>query len=344
MKTLILTDNETDIKTAAQLLKQGKLVAIPTETVYGLAADALNGKAVANIFKAKGRPMDNPLIVHISSIDEIQRYGLTEEFPETARKLADAFWPGPLTMIMKKSRVIPPEVSCGLDTVAIRYPASRIAQQIIATAQRPLAAPSANRSGSPSPTSAQHVTDDLDGRIDAVVDGGICDIGLESTVITLAEHPPRLLRPGGITLEQLEAVLGTVTVDRAVLENMDKNSKPASPGMKYKHYSPKADVILLDGTDEQFINYVNQHAGSGTVCLCYNGDEAKLRVPAICLGGRTDYDQQAHNLFSALRRIDTMKHITTVYARCPQTQGIGMAVYNRLIRAAGFEVKQLAQS
>ena len=244
METKKLTTNDIDI--AADIIKKGGLVAIPTETVYGLAANALNGIAISNIFKAKGRPMDNPLIVHISSVDEI--YELVSNFPQKAKKLAENFWPGPLTIILKKSDIIPDEVSAGLETVAIRLPANQATRDLIKKAGVPLAAPSANLSGSPSPTTAKHVLDDLDGRIDAVLDAGRCEVGLESTVITLETEVPKLLRPGGITVEELRRVLGDVEIDKAVIDKVDSSKPVASPGMKYKHYSPKTKVVIVDSS------------------------------------------------------------------------------------------------
>ncbi|MBE6830382.1 MAG: threonylcarbamoyl-AMP synthase, partial [Ruminococcaceae bacterium] len=239
MQTLRLNaNNREDILTAAQILRDGGLVGIPTETVYGLAANALDGKVVAGIFAAKGRPMDNPLIVHISDFDQIGR--LVREVTPEAEKLAKAYWPGPMTIILPKSDKIPDEVSAGLDTVAIRFPSHPAARALIDAAGIPLAAPSANLSGHPSPTAAEHVLNDLDGKIEAVVDGGPCGVGVESTVVTLACDPPRLLRPGGITLEQLRSVLGTVEMDSAVLHPLKEGVRASSPGMKYKHYSPKA--------------------------------------------------------------------------------------------------------
>lgn len=342
MKTLLLKNNENDIKKAANLINQGKVVAIPTETVYGLAADALNGNAVKNIFKAKGRPMDNPLIVHIDSIDSIHKYNLVSDFPKKAKKLAKAFWPGPLTIIMNKTNVIPKEVSCNLNTVGIRYPNNETALKIIKYANTPLAAPSANVSGSPSPTSAKHVFTDLNGKIDAIVDGGISTIGLESTVISLVEDTPRLLRPGGVTLEELESVIGKVVVDQSILKDTTNTIAPSSPGMKYKHYSPKANVILLKGTSSSFIKYVNQNYNEDTATICFKEDLNKIKGKTFCLGGKENYEEQAYNLFNALREIDKINNIETVFAHCPSTKGMGMAVYNRLIRAAGFEVKSLA--
>ena len=335
MKTLIL--NENDIEKAAQIIKKGGLVAMPTETVYGLAANALDGKAVAKIFKAKGRPMDNPLIVHISDISQI--YSLVSEFPEKAKILADKFWAGPLTIILPKSKIIPDEVSAGLDTVAVRFPSNEIARKLISLSM-PLAAPSANLSGSPSPTNARHVRDDMNGRIDAIIDGGECEVGVESTVITLATDIPRLLRPGGITVEQLREAIGEVIIDDAVLNPLKSGERAASPGMKYKHYAPKAHIILLEGSDEDFIRYVNEHKVDGTAALCYDEDVEKLEVPHIPIGHADDYEMQSHKLFSSLRNADE-QGFELVYAHCPKTDGMGLAVYNRIIRAAGFEVTEI---
>lgn len=341
MKTLLLNDTQKDINIAGEILKNGGLVGIPTETVYGLAADALNGEAVADIFKAKGRPMDNPLIVHIADVKDIERFKLVSEFSDKAKALADAFWPGPLTIIMPKGNIIPDEVSAGLDTVAIRYPEHRVAQAIIKAADTPLAAPSANLSGSPSPTKAAHVISDLGGKIEAVVDGGTCQVGLESTVITVVGDMPRILRPGGVTLEQIESIIGAVQVDKAVLNKLDEGAKAASPGMKYKHYAPKAKVVLLRGSNKAFRDYVNKNADYNVAALCYDSDISGLSVTAFSMGREDDYSTQAHKLFSSLRKIDREERITIVFARCPQPEGLGMAVYNRLIRAAGFEVRDI---
>ena len=341
LNTLLLENSPENIIKSAEILRNGGLVGIPTETVYGLAADALNGKAVAKIFEAKGRPMDNPLIVHISDFDDIKRFNLVSEIPESAVKLAKHFWPGPLTMIMKKSEIIPDEVSAGLDTVAIRFPSHPLAQKIISSANTPLAAPSANLSGSPSPTSALHVLNDMNGRIEAVFDGGMCDVGLESTVITLVTDVPRVLRPGGITVEQLRAVLGEVDVDNAVLHKLEDDAKASSPGMKYKHYAPKANVILLKCSDDEYIKYVNSKCCDSVGALCCDEDIPLLKVKTFSLGKRNDYETQAHRLFDELRKIDDNNKIYTVYSRLPSSDGVGMAVYNRLIRAAGFEVIDL---
>lgn len=337
MKTFMLSSDDEDIQIAADIIKKGGVVAMPTETVYGLAADALNGNAVRKIFKAKGRPMDNPLIVHISDISQI--HSLVRDFPDKAKILAEKFWPGPLTIILPKSVNIPDEVSAGLDTVAVRFPSHKTAQKLISLSC-PLAAPSANLSGSPSPTTVRHVRDDMDGRIDAIIDGGDCDVGVESTVITLATDIPRLLRPGGITVEQLRETIGEVEIDNAVTDQLKDGEKAASPGMKYKHYSPKAEVILLDGDSNTFYEYINSHAADDTAVLCYNEDMGKLSLPCIPIGNADDHSAQAHSLFTALRKADE-QGFRIVYAHCPEKSGVGLAVYNRMIRAAGFNIINL---
>ncbi len=328
-------NNKKDIDEVASLLKEGGLAAIPTETVYGLAANALNPEAVANIFKAKGRPQDNPLIVHISCFDEI--YPLVSEVPETAKALAERFWPGPLTIILPKSDIIPDEVSAGLPTVAVRMPSHPIANAVIKSAGVPLAAPSANSSGLPSPTKAQHVIDDMMGKIEAIVDGGECDVGVESTVITLAANPPRLLRPGGITPEQLESVLGRIEIDPAVTDKLKEGAVAASPGMKYKHYSPKAEVYIIRSCFASFRCFVDEISADGDYAVCFDGEEKGIKIPSFCYGKESSPEQQAQKLFSILRDADK-SGAKRVFVRCPSTEGVGLAVYNRLIRAAAFRV------
>ncbi len=335
MQTLHLTDEKKDLDQAAALLRDGHLVALPTETVYGLAADARNGKAVATIFEAKGRPMDNPLIVHIADIDELAP--LVAEVPPKALALAAAFWPGPLTMIFKKSESIPVEVSAGLSTVAVRMPSHPVARKLIRLSSCPLAAPSANRSGSPSPTDAARVAEDMDGRIAAIVDGGDCEVGVESTVIDITGDTVRLLRPGAVTVEMLQAVVGDVDVDDAVLNPLKDGAAAASPGMKYKHYAPSAHVILVKGSPEAYAAYVNAQTTENAAALCFDGDEALIALPCLTYGPRNDAKQQARRLFEALRRLDD-EGIRVAYTACPSTDGVGLAVYNRLLRAAGFEV------
>lgn len=332
---LIQSDDAAGLQSAADILKNGGLVAIPTETVYGLAANALDGSAVAKIFKAKGRPMDNPLIVHIGKIEEL--YPLVSDVSEKAKALAEAYWPGPLTIILPKSDVIPDEVSAGLDTVAVRMPSHPVANKIIELSGCPLAAPSANSSGLPSPTTAQHVMEDMNGKIEAVVDGGESAVGIESTVVTLATDVPRLLRPGGITHAQLEAVLGHVDIDPAVLSQLEDGVKPASPGMKYKHYSPKAEVFIVKGSLPSFKFYIDSVKQNGDMALCFDGEEKDISVPCLTFGKEENAEEQAHLLFANLRKFDEL-HATRVFVRSPSKDGVGLGVYNRLLRAAAFKV------
>lgn len=323
---------------ASALLNDGKLVVIPTETVYGLAANALDEKAVGAIFEAKGRPQDNPLIVHVASQDWLPRYTL--EIPEAARRLMDAFWPGPLTIILKKSPVIPDVVSAGLDTAAFRCPSDPVAHAILEESGLPLAAPSANLSGKPSPTQASHVLQDLDGRVSAVVDGGPCGVGVESTVVAISGSRAHILRPGGVTPEQLASVLGegAVDVDPAVTHKVDSGARVASPGMKYKHYAPKAHVIILKGTPKERAAYVNSRAGVDVAALCFEDEKPLFSVPCVVYGKTGDGLSQAQRLFDALRELDRLG-VKTAYASCPDENGVGLAVYNRLLRAAAFEIR-----
>ena len=338
METKILKINSPDdekIKLVGEILKKGGLAAIPTETVYGLAGNALDGSCAEKIFAAKGRPSDNPLIVHISNLSQWD--ALVKEIPEEAKALAEKFWPGPLTIILPKSQLVPEEVSGGLDTVAVRMPENVIARAIIESAGVPLAAPSANLSGKPSPTSAAHVIDDMQGRIDAIVDSGDCNVGVESTVLSLAVTPARLLRPGKITAEMLAEVLGEVEIDDAVFEKLLEGKQAASPGMKYKHYSPDAPVALVKGSLEAFVSFVRENSGDGTVVLCFEGEEAEFDVPTLTYGRKNDSDSQARHIFDALRGVDKMG-AKQVFARFPENEGMGLAVFNRLLRAAAFNV------
>ncbi len=333
------SEKETEkINRIGEILKDGGVVAIPTETVYGLAANALDEDAVSKIFKAKGRPQDNPLIVHISEIEEL--YPLVKGVPKEALLLAEKFWPGPLTMILPRSEIVPKSVSAGLDTVAVRMPSHPIARAIIKSAGVPLAAPSANLSGKPSPTTAQHVFNDMNGRIDAIADGGPCSVGLESTVITLCTTPARLLRPGKITPDELTQVLGEIEVDSAVLGELKKGTVPASPGMKYKHYSPNADVIIVRGKFDNFKKYILENSSDGVMAICFNGEDLLLPVPSLCFGNQDNTSEQAHLLFDALRKVDELG-AKTVYVRCPSSNGVGLAVMNRLLRAAEFKVVEV---
>lgn len=327
-----------EIEETGRLLREGGVVAIPTETVYGLAANALDAHAVEKIFLAKGRPQDNPLIVHISSPEEWQ--ALVTQIPQSAKALASAFWPGPLTIILPKADCIPDAVCCGLPTVAVRMPAHPIAAALIRAAGVPLAAPSANTSGKPSPTTAAHVLHDLDGKIDRIVDGGACSVGVESTVVTLAGERPRLLRPGGITLPQLESVLGPVEVDPAVLGKAAAGEKVASPGMKYKHYSPAGDVKLVKGTAAQFAAYAGAYDPRTTAIVCFDGEDALFASPVFTIGAQNDGAAHAHAVFDVLRQTE-IDGFRDVLIHCPGADGVDLAVLNRLLRAAEFQVISL---
>lgn len=326
------------IDRVCEILENGGTVAIPTETVYGLAANAYDETAIKKIFEAKGRPQDNPLIVHISDLEMLKN--VVSSFPELAKKCSKKFWPGPLTMVLPRSKKIPASVSAGLDTVAVRMPRNPVAREIIAKSKLPLAAPSANLSGSPSPTTAGHVIKDLDGKIDAIVVSEKADVGVESTVVTFCTNPPRLLRPGGITVEQLREIIPDLVIDKAVLAEPEKDKPVASPGMKYKHYSPKAKVVILDGDLEKFKKYVNEHTEDNTCALVFEGEEENIKVKTLVYGSKNDDESQAANLFDALRKLDEIG-CSVCFARAPKKTGVGLAVYNRLIRAAAFTVIEL---
>ncbi|MFR7551579.1 MAG: L-threonylcarbamoyladenylate synthase [Acutalibacteraceae bacterium] len=321
-----------DIEAAGEILRRGGLAAIPTETVYGLAGNALDPAVSARIYAVKGRPSDNPLIVHISALEELPP--LVAETPRR-RGAGRGVLAGAADDHHEKSALVPKETTGGLGTVAVRMPSHPAARAIIRAAGVPLAAPSANLSGLPSPSAFEHVCDDLMGRVEAIVDGGDCAVGLESTVITVVGDVPRVLRPGGVSVEQLRAVLGRVEVDRAVLEKPAENARVASPGMKYKHYAPKAEITIVDAAFEDYARFVNAQAGA--VALCFQGEELRLSVPCVPFGRAEDALSQAHDLFAALHRLDAVG-AKTVYARMPRRNGVGLAVYNRLIRAAAFRV------
>lgn len=329
VNTEILTYSSESVKKAAEILRDGGIVGMPTETVYGLAANALDEKAVRDIFVAKGRPQDNPLIVHISRIDMLAP--LVREIPEVAERLAERFWGGPLTMIFPKSDIIPDVTSGGLDTVAVRMPASEAARAIIDECGFPLAAPSANLSGSPSPTTAQHVFRDMDGRIPLIIDGGACSCGVESTVICFREGRIHILRPGGVTAEMLSG-FAEVEIDKAVSAKPAEDERVLSPGMKYKHYSPKADVYIVDEHGSSFIGYCTDHAEGKTIAMGIGCEEQGIFVDY----GSTP-ELQAQRLFALLRNADD-EGADKVFVEMPSKEGVGLAVYNRLLRAAGFRV------
>jgi len=331
MITLRLSaSNNDDLARAASLLRAGALVAIPTETVYGLAANAFDAAAVAGIFAAKGRPQDNPLIAHVP--DAEQARPLVKSWPAAAQRLAAAFWPGPLTIILQRAESIPAIVSAGLGTLAIRVPAHPAAQAVLRAAGVPLAAPSANRSGSPSPTLARHALADLDGKIAAVLDGGPCAVGVESTVLDLTGEAPVLLRPGGVPVERLEAALGqSVALSPAVAHAPAAETPAPSPGMKYRHYAPLAQLTLVRGSLQAFLELAaHEHPGG---LLVFDGDAIPGSWPVLRYGDNPE--QQARQLFTKLREIDE-RGWETALVRCPPKEGLGLAVYNRLLRAANF--------
>lgn len=333
-----LSESAEDLSRAGNLLRSGNIVAIPTETVYGLAANTFDAEAIKKVFEAKGRPQDNPLIVHISDIEDIAK--LTVEFPEAAIKLAEKFWPGPLTMILKKSDKVPFEVTAGLSTVAVRFPSHSVALAVITAAGVPLAAPSANLSGKPSPTTAQHVMRDLSGKIPMIIDGGTCEVGLESTVIDLSGDVPTLLRPGGVTLTSLRDVLGRVDVNPKILEEVDDGEAVASPGMKYKHYSPAAPVVIVDGKSEKFEAFVRENTKDKKVAVLCFDEEVPLfdgtDIKVVSYGSLAHPEELASKLFSSLRILDDISP-DIIYAREPSCgDGLELAVVNRLSRAAGF--------
>lgn len=332
MNTKRLT--EQDVAEAARLLAEGQLVGIPTETVYGLGANGLMPEAVKAIFAAKGRPQDNPLILHVPSDTWLERY--CEDIPETAYELTRRFWPGPLTLILKHRDMIPCEVTAGLPTVGMRCPKHPVTQAILEQADVPVAAPSANTSGRPSCTTAEDVLEDMDGKIAAVVDGGPCQVGVESTILDLTCDPPRLLRPGGLTLEALEEVLGRVEVDAAVLRPMGKGEKPRAPGMKYRHYAPKAQVTVIKGDPERTAAYIREKMRDKTGILCFDEYVPYFEGQVtVSMGPKDDQSEQARRIFDALRAFDR-EDVDEILAQYPREDGLGRAVCNRMNKAAGF--------
>lgn len=339
METKLLKATESSINLACELLKKGEIVAIPTETVYGLAGNAANANAIKKIFEAKGRPADNPLIVHIGNLNMLN--GIVREFSTDAQKLANAFWPGPLTIIMPKGENVCKETSAGLDSVGVRMPANEIARKIINISGIAFSAPSANISGKPSPTTADDVFADMNGKIPLIIDGGECEAGIESTVISVLNSTPVILRPGIVTKEQIENVLHKeVLLAKEVTKGVQKDSLVLSPGMKYKHYSPNAKVTILKGSLNKFIKFVQKNKNPETFVMCFDGEEKLMPVSAISYGKKEDPNSQAHKLFAVLRTLDK-KQANQVFVRCPEMTGVSLAVYNRLIRSAGFDVIEL---
>lgn len=324
------------LKEAAEIIKKGGLVVFPTETVYGLGADAFNDDACDKIFAAKGRPQDNPLIVHIHEVDSLKK--LVDEVPENAKILADRFWPGPLTMIMNKNSEVPYKVTAGLETVAIRLPNNKIARELIRLSGTCIAAPSANTSGKPSPTSAAHVIDDLYGKVDMIIDGGSCSVGLESSVVDVTVDIPMVLRPGGVTIEDIKNIFGAANYDPAIISS-DSKIVPKSPGQKYRHYSPKAEVILFKGNIDKVVETINENARNlsynkkvGIIATTQTKDKYNNEI-VDCIGDRDNPVTIAANLFKALRELDKMG-VDVILSETFDEDGIGKAIMNRLNKAS----------
>ncbi len=329
---------EADYRKAAECLRNSGLVAFPTETVYGLGGNALDPSAARRIYAAKGRPSDNPLIIHLAYAEEAEKYCETSQM---FYRLAMAFMPGPLTVILKKKSIIPDEVTGGLDTVAVRVPSHPVAHRLLEVCDFPIAAPSANISGKPSPTCLHHVKEDMDGKIEMILGGGQCSIGVESTIVKIDGEELSLLRPGAITVEMLAPFCKCVSVDPALERPLVGDEHPLAPGMKYKHYAPKAEVVLLDGADEQLFSFFKEVSGKEDIgILCPASMFSLLSGEnTISLGG--NLAEEARVLFGCLREYDRRENVKTIYAPLPSKEGIGLAVYNRLIKAAGFTVLKL---
>lgn len=331
-----------DFNSIRDIFKGGGLVAFPTETVYGLGADALNKDASEKIYSAKGRPSDNPLIVHIAKFEDL--YAITKEVPDIALQMAKAFWPGPLTMIFRKNEKVPYSTTGGLDTVAVRMPDHKTALAVIEAAGGYVAAPSANTSGRPSPTLAKHVYEDMNGKIDAIIDGGEVGIGLESTILDLTGEIPMILRPGYITKKMIEAVIGPIAIDRAITDAADFKGKPKAPGMKYKHYAPKASLVIVEGNKEAVADRINlltmekQALGFGTGIICAEETQSLYGNGIIkCIGTRNKEETIARNLYAVLREFDELK-VDYIYSESFYTPNMGNAIMNRLLKAAGHQV------
>ena len=333
---------DAELAEAAEILRNGGLVAIPTETVYGLGANALDESASKKIYEAKGRPSDNPLIAHISCMDELS--ALVSEIPEAGRKLAEKYWPGPLTMVFPKKEIVPHGTTGGLETVAIRMPSDPVANRLIKLAGVPVAAPSANTSGRPSPTKAEHVVEDMNGKIEMIIDSGEVGIGVESTIVDVSGKVPMLLRPGAITMEMLRETLGEVEIDPAILGPLSADVKPKAPGMKYRHYAPQAEMTLVEGEMEHVVEFINQEAKLAL--------EAGLKVGIICteesresyhygmlkvIGSRENEESVAHNLFAVLREFDDQK-VDCIFSESFSKDRLGQAIMNRLCKAAGYHI------
>lgn len=345
MKTIIEDMTEKispeGIRLAGEILKNGGLVAFPTETVYGLGANALDEEAAAKIYAAKGRPSDNPLIIHIARIEDLEK--IAERVPRQALRLAEAFWPGPLTMIFQKKEIVPYGTTGGLDTVAVRMPDHKIAREVILCGGGYIAAPSANTSGRPSPTTAAHVAEDLSGRIDMIIDGGSVKIGLESTIVDLSGETPVILRPGYINQEMLQEVIGSVEVDKGLLAE-DEKIRPKAPGMKYKHYAPKADMVIIEGKPEAVVNKINAQIAEGEkqgkkIGILASDETAARYHGGIVKSIGSIYDELtiSQHLYGILREFDELA-VTEIYSEAFETPKMGQAIMNRLIKAAGHQI------
>ncbi|MBS6397954.1 MAG: threonylcarbamoyl-AMP synthase [Clostridiales bacterium] len=328
--------DERAMERAGRILRDGGLVAFPTETVYGLGANALDEEAAKKIYAAKGRPSDNPLIIHIADMEYLDK--ITAKVPKAAKRLAEAYWPGPLTMIFYKSACVPYGTTGGLDTVAVRMPSDKIALELIRKGGGYVAAPSANMSGRPSPTTAQHVYEDMEGKVPLILDGGPVPIGLESTIVDLTSETPTILRPGYISLEMVQAVLGEAQIDRGLIA-ADSGIRPKAPGMKYRHYAPKADLRIVEGPMEQVVAYINERAAeagkTGIICT----EETKDRYAGgdiKCIGSRQDELSIASHLFAILREFDE-DGVEAIYSESFEAPGLGQAIMNRLLKAAGHQ-------
>ena len=338
METKLFTAplDEAQYEEAAAIVRRGGLLGIPTETVYGLGADALNEDACRRIYEAKGRPQNNPLIIHIPDMSWLPRY--CRDIPPAAYALARRFWPGPLTMILPRADCVPLRTTGGLDTVGIRCPDHPVTLEIIRRAGVPIAAPSGNTSGRPSPTTAQHMVEDMWGKIHGIADGGPCGVGVESTIIDLTCTPPRLLRPGGLPLEDLEEVLGEVIVDEAVTAEPEAGKAPRAPGMAYRHYAPKAPVTVISGDPDRSAAYIKDNCDGESGIICFHEYLDAFEGHTVYdLGHNDNKAEQAHAVFDALRAFDETD-VTKIFAQCPDSAGLGLAVENRLKKASGFHV------
>ena len=330
--------DETAIERAAEIIKNGGLVAFPTETVYGLGANALDAEASKKIYEAKGRPSDNPLIAHIASLDTLDE--IVEDVSDVAKKLIDKFWPGPMTLIFKKKDLVPDSTTGGLKTLAVRFPENEIAKALIEKSGVPIAAPSANTSGKPSPTKGEHVIEDLDGKVDMILDGGEVGLGLESTIIDVTDKPT-ILRPGFITQEMLEQVIEEVELDKTILEKPTEDFAPKAPGMKYRHYAPKTELVIVRGSAENVAQKIREEAKNKKIAIItvdqHRDLYEELDAKVVSWGDLENMDEIAHKIFDALRRVDEWG-VDIIYCEAFEEEGLGLAVMNRLTKAAGYQV------